>query len=275
MDVKILAIYCVCADLLKAIGHMEDPQQQISDAEVITTGLVAMLCFRGNCESARALLSAPRYIPHMLSRSRLNRRLHRLNELFLTLFELLGHRWKYLNAKSWKYLNAKSVYIIDSFPVAVCDNYQIPRANLYRHEQYRGYISSKKRYFYRLKVHLMVTKGGQPVEYFLTPGSYSDVCALKRFRLNVLEGSSIYGDRAYNLTVRSFLDQFLTLPYNSLVFRTLIQPDSNSQYTDGSRAPNKQRADGPSTFKNSVISNICQVLKTVEKNKRTVSIMTI
>jgi Transposase DDE domain len=183
MDAKILAIYCVCADLVKALGHMEDPQQQMSDAEVITTGLVAMFCFRGNCESARALLRAPRYLPHMLSRSRLNRRLHRLNELFLTLFELLGQRWKYLNAES--------VYIIDSFPVAVCDNYRIPRANLYQHEQYRGYIARKKRYFYGLKVHLMVTKDGQPVECFLTPGSSSDVRALKSFRLDVPEGRCI------------------------------------------------------------------------------------
>jgi hypothetical protein len=88
MDAKILALYCVCADLLNAIGHVEDPQQQMSDAEVITTGLVAMLCFRGNYEAARALLSAPRYSPPMLSRSRLNRRWPRLNELSLTLFEL-------------------------------------------------------------------------------------------------------------------------------------------------------------------------------------------
>jgi Transposase DDE domain len=190
MDAKILTIYCLCADLLKAIGHVEDPQQHMSDAEVITTGLVAMLCFRGNYESARALLSAPRYIPHMLSRSRLNRRLHHLNELCLTLFELLGQRWKYLNTES--------MYIIDSFPVAVCDNYRVPRAKLYQHEQYRGHIASKKRYFYGLKVHLMVTKDGQPVECFLTPGSYSDVRALKSFQFDVPEGSWIYADRAYN-----------------------------------------------------------------------------
>jgi hypothetical protein len=130
MDAKMLTIYGLCADLLKAIGHREDSQQHMSEAEVITTGLVAMLFFRGNGESARALLSTPRYIPHMLSRSRLNRRLHRLNELFLVLFELLGY--------GWKYLNTESVYIIDSFPVAVCDNYRIPRAKLYQHEKYRG-----------------------------------------------------------------------------------------------------------------------------------------
>jgi hypothetical protein len=74
MDEKILAIYCLCADVLQALGHAADPQQQMRDAEVITTALVAMLFFRGNFEAARALLCAPWYMPHRLSRSRLNRR---------------------------------------------------------------------------------------------------------------------------------------------------------------------------------------------------------
>jgi Transposase DDE domain len=163
MDEKILAVYGLSADVLNAIGHAEDPQQQMSDAEVITTGLVAMWFFRGNFEAARALLSTPRYMPHMLSRSRWNRRLHRLTELFVMLVNLLGY--------TWKQLNIESVYVIDSFPVVVCDNYRIPRAKLYQHEEYRGSMASKKCYFYGLKVHLLVTKDGQPVECFLTLGS--------------------------------------------------------------------------------------------------------
>jgi Transposase DDE domain len=190
MDDKIVAIYCLCADILDALGHVEDPQQRMSDAEVITTGLVAMLFLRSNFEAARTLLSTSRYMPRMLSRSRLNRRLHRLKDLFLTFFELLGH--------TWKQLNTDSIYIIDSFPIAVCDNYRIPRAKLYKGEAYRGYIASKKRYFYGLKVHLMVTKKGQPVECFLTPGSSSDVRAMKAFAFDVPEGSHIYADKAYN-----------------------------------------------------------------------------
>jgi hypothetical protein len=74
MDEKILAIYCLCADSLQALGHAEEPQQKMRDAEVVTTALVAMLFFRGNCEAARALLCAPWSRPHRLSRSRLNRR---------------------------------------------------------------------------------------------------------------------------------------------------------------------------------------------------------
>ena len=88
MDDKILAVYGLSADLLNAIGHAEDPPPQMNDAEVITTGLVAMWFFRGNFEAARALLSTPRYMPRMLSRSRLNRRLHRLTDLFVMRFDL-------------------------------------------------------------------------------------------------------------------------------------------------------------------------------------------
>jgi hypothetical protein len=115
MDDKILAVYCLSADILQALGHAEDPHQTMSDAALITMGLVAMLFFRGNFEAARALLSTPRYMPHMLSRSRVNRRLHRLTDLFVMLFDLLGY--------TWKQLNTESVYVIDSFPIAVCDNY--------------------------------------------------------------------------------------------------------------------------------------------------------
>ena len=100
MDDKILAVYCLSANLLHTSGHAEDAQQQMSDAEVITTGLVAMLFFRGNFEAARALLRMPRYMPHMLSRNRLNRRLHRLTDLFVMLFDLLGDTWKQLNTES-------------------------------------------------------------------------------------------------------------------------------------------------------------------------------
>ena len=60
----------------------------MSDAEVVTTALVAMLFLRGHVDAARALLSVPRYTPHRLSRRRVNRRLHRLTDLFVRLFDL-------------------------------------------------------------------------------------------------------------------------------------------------------------------------------------------
>jgi hypothetical protein len=88
MDDKILAMSCLCTDVLKAIGHADHPQDKLSDTEVITTGLVAMMCLRGNFAAARALLSLPPSIPHRRSRRRVNRRLPRLQPVCLTLFDL-------------------------------------------------------------------------------------------------------------------------------------------------------------------------------------------
>ena len=190
MDDKIIATFCLCDDLLKAMHHQEDHQCQMNDAEIMTTALIASLCFRGNHESARAMLPQHGYIPSMLSKSRFSRRLHRIKDLLLILFDLLG--------QSWKMLNTEAIYVIDSLPIAVCDNIRIRRAKIYSHEDFRGYQASKKRYFYGLKIHLMVTQDGQPVECFLTPGGFGDVDALKYYAYELPDGAIIYADKAYN-----------------------------------------------------------------------------
>jgi hypothetical protein len=190
MDDKIIATFCLCDDLLKAMHHQEDRQCQMNDAEIMTTACVASLFFRGNHESARAMLQQHGYIPHMLSKSRFSRRLHRIKETFIMLFNLLG--------ETWKTLNTEAVYVIDSLPVAVCDNIRIRRSKIYSDEMFRGYQASKKRYFYGLKIHLMVTQDGQPVECFLTHGGFGDVDALKYYAYELPDGSIIYADKAYN-----------------------------------------------------------------------------
>ena len=121
MDDQILAIYCLCDDMLKALDHQNDPQCQMSDAEVLTTAIVAGLHFAGNLERARQCLKAPRYIP------------------------------------------------------------------------------SKRRYFYGLKIFLLTTAEGEPVELFLTPGTEADVSALPTFDFDLPPGSTGYGDKAFNL----------------------------------------------------------------------------
>jgi len=98
----------------------------------------------------------------------------------------------------WTTLNTEAIYVIDSLPVAVCDNIRISRSKLYPDTKFRGYIASKKRYFYGLKIHLMVTQEGHPVELFLTHGGFGDVDALKCYAYNLPDGSIIYADRAYN-----------------------------------------------------------------------------
>lgn len=189
MDDQIVTIYCVCDDVLKALEHYEDSHRPMSDAEVMTTAIVAAMHFHGNWERARDLLSQSSYIPTMLGKSRFTRRLHAISEVFLTVLQVLG--------ELFKQLNAAAVYVIDSFPMAAGDNIRIPRARLYQSDAYRGYLASKRRYFYGLRIQLLVSADGEPVEVFLAPGADADVRALSRFPFALPAGSTVYADSAF------------------------------------------------------------------------------
>jgi hypothetical protein len=186
---RTLAIYCFIDDLLKAMQHREDTRCEVSDAEVVTIALCAMLWFGGNFERARAFLHSSGMMPRMLSRSRLSRRLMRLNELVEIIFHQLG--------LTLKELNIESRYALDSFPIAVCDNIGIPRCRLTKKADYRGYLASKRRYFYGVRVQVMVTIDGMPVEFCILPGSLSDVAGLAHLPLALPAGAQVAADAAY------------------------------------------------------------------------------
>ena len=76
MDEKMIATYCLCDALLKAMHHQEDPQGQMSDAEVLTTACTAALWLRGHQASARTMLQPYGAILPMGSTSRWSRRRH-------------------------------------------------------------------------------------------------------------------------------------------------------------------------------------------------------
>ena len=123
MEKEIILIYVICDEFLSYMNHQDHPESEMSDAEVLTTALVAMLYCGGNYAQARRWLGVPRYIPRMLSKSQFSRRLNRLQPLLMPLFGLL--------AAQFKSLNEDQIYAIDTFPVAVCDNYRIKRCRIY------------------------------------------------------------------------------------------------------------------------------------------------
>jgi hypothetical protein len=68
----------------------------------------------------------------------------------------------------FKESNSSGEYVVDSFPIPVFDNIRIWRSKLYEGEEFRGYVASKKRYFYGLRVHMLVTaEDGKLVEFSL------------------------------------------------------------------------------------------------------------
>lgn len=185
----VTALYCITDDLLKAVGHREDARTTMSDAEVLTTALTAALYFGGNVEHARRFMAGTGLMPRMLSRSRLNRRLHAVADLAYALFHQLG--------AALKEASTSTKYLLDSFPVPVCDNIRISRSRLVRGEQWRGRSAAHRRYFYGVRVQVVTTEEGVPVELAFLPGAASDVRGLDVLPLCLPEGSELFMDSGY------------------------------------------------------------------------------
>lgn len=191
MEEEIITAFCLCDDLLKALNIQDDAQVKMNNAEVMTTALSAAWFFAGNYETSRHFMEEQGYIKNMLSKSRFNRRLHAIPQF---VWLALSHLLAVINREH----NEEQEYVLDSFPVPVCDNIRISRCNIYHSEQYRGYIASKKRYFYGLRVHLLIAQNGKPVEFVLAPGAWHDCRVMKHFNFDLPAGSTLYADKAYN-----------------------------------------------------------------------------
>ncbi len=196
---RIITIYCLCDDFLRAWGHTDVPQAKLTTAQVMTVALVASALFGGNQERSRCFLKEHGYIQPMPCKSVLNRRLHGIPEaLWQALFALL--------AAAHKQTNEDQQSAVDSLPVAVCDNYRICRSRLYPRkthgEAFRGYLPSKRRFFYGLRVHLlMTTEGlpteGLPVEVLLAPASQADIRVFRRLPLELPPDAYVFADAGY------------------------------------------------------------------------------
>jgi hypothetical protein len=189
MEDKTIAIYSIIEDILKAMHHYEDKRRIMSDAEVITTAIVSTMFFSGNYEKARGFMAETGLVKNMLSRSRFCRRLHAVADLVYDIFHQLG--------MMLKEIDISTEYLIDSFPVSVCHNIRIPRCRIVRSEEFRGYIASKRTYFFGVRVHVLTTSHGIPVEFAFLPGGANDVRGFGILHFALPPGSEVYADSAY------------------------------------------------------------------------------
>lgn len=188
---EIITIFCICDEYLDAINYKDNKQARMSTSEVLTTAIVAAKFFGGNYEKSRKFLSEHHYINAMLSKSRFIRRLNSIDkEILKKIF--------FLMSEIFKATNVDKEYALDSFPVPVCLNVRIWRSKIYKEPNYKGYSAVKQDYFFGIKVHMLVTKDGKPVEFFITPGSVSDIKAARSLSFNLPKFSNIHADRAYN-----------------------------------------------------------------------------
>lgn len=155
--------------------------------------IVAALYYHSNHALTRQFLYQHHYVKQNLSPSRFGRRLRSIpDSAWLMVFHLLSQLFVQMNRSGY--------YAVDSMPVLVCQNARINRCRLFRveeHQSLRGHQASKNRYFYGFKVHLVVTREGQPVEFLVSEGSLHDLEGLRRMSLDLPEGSLLFADKAY------------------------------------------------------------------------------
>ena len=124
--------------MLKSIAYKEPESRKTTDAEIITVMLIAAQYFGGNIEKSISYIKGTGLMPNMLGKSRFNKRMHAVAEVFSCLFFRVG--------QAIKQLNTECLYSIDSFPVMVCDNIRIAKCKIVIGKEYRGYSASKRRY---------------------------------------------------------------------------------------------------------------------------------
>mgnify|MGYP001796374060 CR=1 FL=1 len=151
-----IAIYCFLDDLLLKIDPATiDNRRKLTDAQVVTTVILAAKYFYGNQASACSYLQS-HYGFTMPDKSNFNRILHKLADLIAEVFFQLG--------LILKNLNLSSSYLIDSFPVPVCKNIRIQGAKRVCGKTYRGSTASKREYYYGFKVQVMTTAEGITIQ---------------------------------------------------------------------------------------------------------------
>jgi hypothetical protein len=77
MTEQTITIYCFINDFVITIGRKEDVHFKISDAQILTTDLLAARYFHGNLASACAYMQQHQGVK-MIVKSSFTRRLHRL-----------------------------------------------------------------------------------------------------------------------------------------------------------------------------------------------------
>jgi hypothetical protein len=95
-------------------------------------------------------------------------------------------------------LHWESRYLLDSFPVPLCDNLRNKRCRLAQNEEYRGKVASQQRYFYGVRVQIIATSDGLPVEFCILPEACSDLQGLAELALELPDLAQLFVDAGYD-----------------------------------------------------------------------------
>jgi hypothetical protein len=191
MEVYATIVYVISDEVLRILNVKDDSQSRMSNAEVITFAILTAKFFAGNYKMSRYFCKRLRLFPNILSNSRLNRRICNIAWVYWSaIFRFLSFLSK--QTKETQY------FAVDSLPVPYCQKNRIDKRKRFLETKYIGFAASKKRYFCGIKVHMVVTNQGRPVEVHFKPGAESDLSILWGMELDIPPNSILYADGAYN-----------------------------------------------------------------------------
>lgn len=182
----IITVFVIVDELLTSAGHRDHPLAQASDAEVLTSALVAARFFQNHHERAVMLMQQQGYFSGALSISRFNRRLHALRDWLALALETLA-----------ELAVSGEIFIIDSLPLPVCKRARARRCRKVRGRDYCGYCAAKKEKFFGWRLHLIVNAAGVPVSYALWEASFFDLTPLHELAFVLPRGARLLGDKGY------------------------------------------------------------------------------
>jgi hypothetical protein len=160
---KVIAIYCFTDDLLNTIGHQTKEGCRTTDAEILTTALLSALVFQGNQSLSIHSMRSHNMAPLLPQKSGFTKRLHALCDLRWMIFQQVGH--------VIKHLSCEHRYLLDSFPVEACQLTRLKHCPLLEGGEFLGYCAAKRQYFYGLRVQVVTTHDGVPVEVCFVAGA--------------------------------------------------------------------------------------------------------
>lgn len=207
---KLIFIYCYICDCYDS--HFSPICQRMSnnfappltDQEVITIFLYGLLVEK-KTKITDIYDFADNYLrswfPDLGTYQQFNYRLNKLHGVFPVLIELLiQYQMQRVNPESFVYYNNLIVNVVDSMPIILAQGSRSYSAKVAPEYCDQTYSSSKKMYYYGVKLHVMGFKrfGKLPIPEFVgtTRASNHDLEVFKPF-WERLSNRAVFGDKAY------------------------------------------------------------------------------
>lgn len=226
-DYKEIFSYYIIDEYLKNCGHHIETKcsasgdyPKLSDAEVAFVFFMSFSNYGGNYTKSMSSLFNAGFIKNKLTKGQFSTRIYKLYQYIYQIYNLFSEIAKKSNEK----------FSLDTFPLSVCHNIRIKRCKILKGEQYRGYNSSKKQYFYGVKVHLITAADGTVTEFEFSPGSLSDLSGYNLLNFDLPKGSELNMDKAYNFQEKENLLEETALIKPNVIRKSNSKNDDNTPY---------------------------------------------